>query len=81
MVKKIIKTNPNLIELINKLNKQSKSEDAAIWKDVANRLSRSNRRTAEVNLSDINISKVTNMDYMFNGCINLEYINLKFCRK
>ena len=30
MVKKIIKTNPNLIELINKLNKQSKSEDAAI---------------------------------------------------
>ena len=53
MVKKIIKTNPNLIELINKLNKQSKSEDAAIWKDVAGRLSRSNRRTAEVNLSDI----------------------------
>ena len=42
MVKKIIKTNPNLIELINKLNKQSKSEDAAIW------------RTAEVNLSNIN---------------------------
>ena len=54
MVKKIIKTNPNLIELIDKLNKQSKSEDAAIWKDVANRLGRSNRRTAEVNLSDIN---------------------------
>ena len=54
MVKKIIKTNPNLIELINKLNKQSKSEDAAIWKDVADRLSRSNRRTAEVNLSSIN---------------------------
>ena len=40
MVKKIIKTNPNLIELINKLNKQSKSEDAAIWKDVDNRLGR-----------------------------------------
>ena len=54
MVKKINKTNPNLIELINKLNKKSKSEDAAIWKDVADRLSRSNRRTAEVNLSDIN---------------------------
>ena len=53
MVKKVIKTNPNLIELINKLNKKSKSEDAAIWKDVAQRLERSNRRTAEVNLSDI----------------------------
>ena len=54
MVKKIIKTNPNLIELINKLNKKSKSEDVAIWKDVAKRLGRSNRRTAELNLSDIN---------------------------
>ena len=31
MVKKIIKTNPNLIELINKLNKKSKTENAAIW--------------------------------------------------
>lgn len=41
MVKKIIKTNPNLIELINKLNKKSKTENAAIWKDVANRLGRS----------------------------------------
>ena len=36
-----------------KLNKKSKTENAAIWKDVANRLGRSNRRTAEVNLSDI----------------------------
>ena len=53
MAREIKKTNPNLIELINKLNKQSKSEDAAIWKDVAQRLERSNRRTAEVNLSDI----------------------------
>ena len=55
MVKKVVKTNPNLIELINKLYEQSRSEDAAIWKDVADRLSRSNRRTAEVNLSDIAI--------------------------
>ena len=53
MAKKIIKTNPNLIELINKLYEQSRNEDVAIWKDVAQRLERSNRRTAEVNLSDI----------------------------
>ena len=53
MVKKVIKTNPNLIELINKLYEQSRSENVAIWKDVARRLERSNRRTAEVNLSDI----------------------------
>ena len=40
MVKKVIKTNPNLIELINKLYEQSRNEDAAIWKDVAQRLAR-----------------------------------------
>ena len=38
MVKKVVKTNPNLIELINKLYEQSRNEDAAIWKDVAQRL-------------------------------------------
>ena len=53
MVKKSTKTNPNLIELIKKLNDKSNSENAAIWKDVAKRLSRANRKTAEVNLSDI----------------------------
>ena len=53
MVKKVVKTNPNLIELINKLYEQSRNEDVAIWRDVAQRLERSNRRTAEVNLSDI----------------------------
>ena len=53
MVKKVVKTNPNLIELINKLYEQSRSENVAIWRDVAQRLERSNRRTAEVNLSDI----------------------------
>ena len=34
MVKKIIKTNPNLIELINKLNKKSKTENAVQCKAV-----------------------------------------------
>lgn len=53
MVKKLTKTNPNLIELIDKLYEKSRSEDAAIWRDVARRLERANRRTAEVNLSDI----------------------------
>ena len=67
MVKKIIKTNPNHIEIINKLNKKSKSEDAAIWKDVADRLSRSNRRTAEVNLSDINRRAVADETILVPG--------------
>jgi large subunit ribosomal protein L18e len=54
MVKKITKTNPNLIELIEKLIEKSYKEDVAIWKDVSKRLQRANRSTAEVNLSDIN---------------------------
>ena len=53
MVKKLTKTNPNLIELIKELDKKYKSENAAIWKDVANRLQKANRQTSEVNLSDI----------------------------
>ena len=81
MVKKIIKTNPNLIELINKLNKKSKTENAAIWKDVANRLGRSNRRTAEVNLSDI--ARYANADETVLGDLT-EKVNVaafKFSQK
>ncbi|GAB6056096.1 50S ribosomal protein L18e [Methanobacterium alkalithermotolerans] len=53
MVRKITKTNPNIIELIINLRKQSNQEQAAIWKDLAKRLERSNRRRAQVNLSKI----------------------------
>ena len=58
MVKKITKTNPNLVNLINILIKKSYEENVAIWKDIAKRLQKSNRRTAEVNLS--NISRFAN---------------------
>ncbi|MCK9151345.1 50S ribosomal protein L18e [Methanobacterium alcaliphilum] len=54
MVKRITKTNPNLIELIGNLKKKSNAEEAAIWKDLARRLERSTRRKAQVNLSKIN---------------------------
>ncbi|WP_409199528.1 50S ribosomal protein L18e [Methanobrevibacter sp. DSM 116169] len=54
MAKKITKTNPNLVNLINELINKSHEEDAAIWKDIAKRLQKSNRRSAEVNLSNIN---------------------------
>ncbi len=54
MVKKITKTNPNLIELIKNLKKKSYQEKATIWKDVARRLEKSTRRKAQVNLSKIN---------------------------
>lgn len=51
---KLTKTNPKLIELIGTLKEKSYKEDVAIWKDVAKRLERSNRRKAEVNISKIN---------------------------
>lgn len=54
MARRIIKTNPNLTELIGNLKDKSYNEEVAIWKDVARRLERSTRRQAEVNLSDIN---------------------------
>jgi large subunit ribosomal protein L18e len=51
---KLTKTNPKLVELIGTLKEKSYQEDVAIWKDVAKRLERSNRRKAEVNISQIN---------------------------
>lgn len=54
MVRKITKTNPNLIELIGNLREKSYVEEVAIWKDVAKRIERSTRRKAQVNLSKIN---------------------------
>lgn len=54
MARRVIKTNPNLIELIGNLKDKSYNEEVAIWKDVARRLKRSTRRQTEVNLSDIN---------------------------
>lgn len=51
---KLTKTNPKLIELINNLKQKSYTEDVNIWKDIAKRLQRPNRRHAEVNISKIN---------------------------
>ncbi|MDD3985854.1 MAG: 50S ribosomal protein L18e [Methanobacterium sp.] len=51
---KLTKTNPNLKKIMVTLKEKSYSEDAAIWKDIAKRLERPTRKTAEVNISDIN---------------------------
>lgn len=51
---KLAKTNPKFIELIKNLKEKSYKEDVRIWKDIAQRLERSNRRYAEVNISKIN---------------------------
>ncbi|KZX11591.1 50S ribosomal protein L18e [Methanobrevibacter filiformis] len=67
MAKKIIKTNPNLINLIRDLKKKSNAEDVAIWKDISNRLSRSTRRRAEVNISSINRHSITDETVLIPG--------------
>ncbi len=47
------KTNPNLISLIQDLKDRAREEDAPIWRDVAERLEKSSKHWAEVNLSKI----------------------------
>ncbi|MFP4000542.1 MAG: 50S ribosomal protein L18e [Candidatus Natronoplasma sp.] len=47
------KTNPNLISLIKELKDQAREKDAPIWRDVAERLEKSSKHWAEVNLSSI----------------------------
>lgn len=46
--------NPELINLIRSLRKKAKESNAAIWRDVADRLSSSRRRRVAVNLSRLN---------------------------
>ena len=47
------KSNPNLVTLIDVLLSESAKNDAAIWKDVAERLAKPRRLHAEVNVSKI----------------------------
>jgi large subunit ribosomal protein L18e len=47
-------TNPNFISLIRLLEKKSKENNAAIWRDVAEKLSRPKKSRIEINVSKIN---------------------------
>jgi large subunit ribosomal protein L18e len=53
-VRKTKTTNPELINAINLLKKQSRDNDAGIWHDVAERLSKPRRRNLVVNISRLN---------------------------
>ncbi len=53
-LKKAKPTNPELINLIRVLKKKSRENEAPIWRDVAERLSRTKRRRIAVNLSRLN---------------------------
>ena len=47
-------TNPELIQLIRFLKKQSREKEADIWRDVAKHLAKSRQQRTAVNLSRIN---------------------------
>ena len=47
-------TNPQVLQLIEYLRKQSREKDAAIWLDVAAKLSKPSRQRIAVNLSKLN---------------------------
>jgi large subunit ribosomal protein L18e len=47
-------TNPNFISLIRLLEKKSKENNAAIWRDVAEKLFRPKESRIEINVSKIN---------------------------
>ncbi len=53
-MKKIKTTNPELIELIRFLRRQSRENKAKIWKDIAERMAKSRRKRIAVNLSSLN---------------------------
>jgi large subunit ribosomal protein L18e len=53
-VKETESTNPELIQLIRFLKKQSREKEAGIWLDVAEYLNKAKRQRVAVNLSRIN---------------------------
>jgi len=53
-VKEPKSTNPELIQLIRFLKKQSREKEASIWRDVAKNLAKTKRQRAVVNLSRVN---------------------------
>ncbi len=53
MARKIVKSNPSLVSLIQELKKKSYENDAPIWRDIAIRLEKPLRNWAEVNLDKI----------------------------
>lgn len=53
-MRKVKKTNPELIKLIRFLRKQSSENKVKIWKDIAERLAKPRRQQIAVNISRLN---------------------------
>lgn len=54
-MKRITKTNPYLVQLIQDLKEATRVNEAPIWRDIATRLEKPRSRWAEVNLSRIEL--------------------------
>ena len=52
-MKRIFKTDPNLLALIDDLKAKERETGAAIWRDIAKRLEKPKRNWAELNLSKL----------------------------
>ncbi|HJW97529.1 MAG TPA: 50S ribosomal protein L18e [Candidatus Bathyarchaeia archaeon] len=53
-MRKVRATNPELINAVNFLKKQSKESNVGIWRDVAERLSKPRRNGVAINVSRLN---------------------------
>ena len=53
-MKRVKTTNPELIELVRFLKKQSRENKAEIWRDIAERLAKPKRKRIAVNISHLN---------------------------
>jgi large subunit ribosomal protein L18e len=62
-------TNPQLIQLIKQLRKESKEKEAPIWLDVAEQLAQPRTQRAAVNLSSINRNTKKNETVVVPGKI------------
>ncbi|MCW4010610.1 MAG: 50S ribosomal protein L18e [Candidatus Bathyarchaeota archaeon] len=62
-------TNPEILQLISFLKKQSREKDAAVWLDVAEKLAKPSRQRIAVNLSRINRYTETNETVVVPGKI------------
>jgi large subunit ribosomal protein L18e len=61
------KTNPQITQTIKILKEKSYQEEAALWKEVAQRLEKPTRHSAEVNLSRINRHSSTDETVLVPG--------------
>jgi len=59
-VRKVKATNPELLDLVKTLKKQSRESKAEIWQDISARLVKSKRRRVVVNLSRLSRYTVKN---------------------